>query len=129
MSKENRIVELLEELVRWTRVTSFPKVKDLLNRILTSPEEKVAYQSSDAEKTSRKVAEMANVSKFTILKWWTAWTKAGIAESISVQRGDRAKRIFSLDDFGIEVPEIGRSSPTVEGGNTSDKPHSDVEAS
>lgn len=106
MSKEDRMVELLEELVRWTRVTSFPKVKDLLIGTLTSQEEKVAYQSSDGEKTSREVAEMANVSKFTILKWWTAWIKAGIAESISVQRGERAKRIFSLDDFGVEVPII-----------------------
>ena len=106
MSKEDRMIELLEELVRWTRVTSFPKVKDLLNGILTSPEEKVAYESSDGEKTSREVAEMANVSQFTISKWWKAWIKAGIAESISVQRGERAKRIFSLDDFGVEVPII-----------------------
>jgi hypothetical protein len=100
------MVELLEELVKWTRVTSFPKVKDLLIGILTSPEEKVAYQSSDGEKTSREVAEMANVSQFTISKWWKAWIKAGITESISVQRGERAKRIFSLDDFGIEIPII-----------------------
>lgn len=106
MSKEDQIVELLEELVRWTRVTSFPKVKDLLNGILTCPEEKVAYQSSDGEKTLREVAEMANVGTSTISRWWKAWIKAGIAESISVQRGERAKRIFSLDDFGIEVPVI-----------------------
>ena len=106
MSKEDRMIELLEELVRWTRVTSFPKVKDLLNGILTCSEEKVAYQSSDGEKTSREVAEMANVSQFTISKWWKEWIKAGIAESISVQRGERAKRTFSLDDFGVEVSTI-----------------------
>ena len=106
MSKEDRMIELLEELVKWTRVTSFPKVKELLIGILTSPEEKVAYQSSDGGKTSREVADIANVSQPTISKWWKAWIKAGIAEPVSVQRGERARRIFSLEDFGIEVPVI-----------------------
>jgi hypothetical protein len=113
VSKEDRMIELLEELVKWTRVTSFPKVKELLIGILTSPEEKVAYQSSDGGKTSREVADIANVSQFTISKWWKAWIKAGIAESISVQRGERAKRIFSLDDFGIEVP-VTKEAPVEE---------------
>jgi len=112
VNKEDRMIELLEELVKWARVTSFPKVKELLIGILVSPEEKVAYQSSDGEKTSRDVAEIANVSHPTISIWWKAWIKAGIAESVSVQRGERAKRIFSLDDFGIEVPII--ENPKIE---------------
>jgi len=114
VSKEDRMIELLEELVKWARVTSFPRVKELLIRLLVSPEEKVAYQSSDGEKTSREVAEIANVSHPTISKWWKAWIKAGVAESVSVQRGERAKRIFSLDDFGIEVP-ISKGATAEEG--------------
>ena len=98
------MIELLEELVKWTRVTSIPNVKKLLLEILTSPEEKIAYQSSDG-RTSRQVAKQANVSQFTVAKWWKKWIKAGIAQPITVKGGGRrARRIFSLDDFGIEVP-------------------------
>lgn len=50
MSKEDRMIELLEELVKWTKVTSIPKVKELLMGILESLEEMIAYQSSDGRK-------------------------------------------------------------------------------
>lgn len=106
MSKENRMIELLEELVKWTKVTSIPRVKELLLKILESPEERVAYQSSDGERSTRSVADIANVGHYRIADWWKTWIKAGIAEPVSVRRGERAKRIFSLDDFGIEVPVI-----------------------
>jgi len=105
MSKEDRMVELFEELVRWTRVTSIPQVKKLLEEILPSPEEKVAYESSDG-KSSQEVAKLANISYATVTVWWKKWIKAGIAEAISAKGGQRAKRIFSLTDFGIEIPEL-----------------------
>jgi len=126
MNKEDKMIELLEELVKWTKVASIPKVKELLLSILKSPEEMIAYQISDGEKTSREVADVANVSQSSIAKWWKDWIRAGIAESASVQRGERAKRIFSLDDFGIEVPKIARTPPKVEGGVVPDKQESDV---
>jgi hypothetical protein len=106
VSKEDRMIELLEELVKWIKVTSIPRVKELLLKILESPEERVAYQSSDGERTARSVGDIANVGHYKIADWWKTWIKAGIAEPVSVQRGERAKRIFSLDDFGIEVPVI-----------------------
>ena len=115
MSKEDKMIELLEELVKWTKVTSIPKVKEFLLGILESPEEMVAYQSSDGEASGREVAEQANVSQSTVAKWWKKWIMAGVAEPISVQRGERAKRIFSLDDFGIEVPIIDERKIEKEG--------------
>jgi len=106
VSKEDRIIELLEELVKWTKVTSIPRVRELLLEILRSPEERIAYHSSDGERTSREVGRMSDVSHMTVANWWKTWIRAGIAESVSVRGGERAKRIFSLDDFGIEVPVI-----------------------
>ena len=41
MSEKNRVADLLEELVKWTKVTSIPKVKELLLDTLSKPEEKV----------------------------------------------------------------------------------------
>ena len=103
VSKEDRMIELLEELVKWTKVSSIPIVKKLLLEILSKPEQKIAYHTSDG-KTIKKVAKQTNVSVFSISKWWERWTKAGIAEDIPVRGGKRTIRKFSLDDFGIKVP-------------------------
>ena len=122
------MVELLEELVKWTRVTSIPHVKKILLEILPSPEEKNAYQSSDGKKSSKEVANLANVSYVTITLWWKKWIKAGIAEGVSAKGGKRARKAFLLDDFGIEVPKIVKSLPetTFKGGIVSDKQEGDV---
>ena len=44
ISKKDRTIELLEELVKWTKVTSIPHVRALLLDILETAEEKIAYQ-------------------------------------------------------------------------------------
>jgi len=126
MNYDERIVQLLEELVNWTRVSSIPRVKELLLEILASPEERIAYEISDGKKTITQVANQANAATGTISGWWKKWIKAGIAEPVSVRGGTRARRIFSLDDFGIEVPKIVKKSSNVKGGKVSDKQASDV---
>jgi hypothetical protein len=110
-SNKDRTIELLEELIKWTKVTSIPHVKKLLEEILTSPEEKVAYESSDG-KPSQEIAALANVSFPTVTIWWKKWIKAGLAEPISSRGGQRAKRLFSLTDFGIEVPKLSHKEKT-----------------
>ena len=117
MSKQDRMIELLEELLKWTKVTSIPRVKELLLGILESAEERIAYQSSDGKESSREVADQASVSQFKVAKWWKKWIKAGIAEPVSVRRGERAMRIFSLDDFGIEIPVIEEATKKEKGEN------------
>lgn len=114
VSKEDRMIELLEELVKWTKVTSIPNVKKLLSDFLESPEEKIAYQVSDGKKTSREVANQAKASQTHVVRWWKKWMKAGIAEPVSAKRGKRAKRVFSLDDFGIKV-SVSQETTTEEG--------------
>jgi predicted HTH transcriptional regulator len=107
-SQENKLVELLEELVKWTRVTSIPKVKELLEELVKNPEEKIAYSFSDGKRTTREVAEMAQTNKDTVSRLWRKWIKSGIAEPIAGKGGNRAKSVFSLEDFGIEVPSVSK---------------------
>lgn len=108
--KQDRIIELLEEMLKWTKVTSIPHVKTLLSEILPSDKEKVAYHYSDG-RGSQEVAKFAKVGFATITKWWKVWARAGIAELVSVKGGERAKRIFSLEDFGIVVPQLEEVKP------------------
>jgi hypothetical protein len=105
----DRIVELLEELIRWTKVTSIPKVKELLEDSVKTPEERIAYSFSDGKRTTREVAEIAQTNKDSISRFWRKWIKSGIAEPIAGSGGNRAKSIFSLEDFGIEVPAISKN--------------------
>ena len=97
------MVEVLEEILRWIKVTSIPRVKQLLLDTLPSDKEKVAYYYSDGQ-DSRAVSTASGVPFTTVTRWWKRWIRAGIAEAVGAKRGDRAKRIFSLEDFGIEVP-------------------------
>jgi len=105
MSKEDRMIEPLEELVKWTKVASIPSVKKLLLEILPKPEQKIAYQASDGAKI-KKVAKQASASVGSVSRWWEQWTRSGIAEDVPVRGGKRTMRKFSLEDFGIEVPVI-----------------------
>jgi len=101
---EDKVEDLLKELVKWTKVTSIPHVRKLLLELLTTPKEKKAYQISDGEKTSREVARLSKLGKFKVQTMWKAWIISGIAEPVPVKGGgNRAKRNFSLDDFGIDI--------------------------
>lgn len=102
MANEGRMIELLEELVRWTKATSIPHVKTLLLEVLSTSEERIAFQESDG-KSSEEVAGHVGVSSRTIINWWKLWVRAGIAEAVPVRGGQRAVRVFSLDDFGIDI--------------------------
>lgn len=100
---QDRMIELLEEMLKWMKVTSIPEVKKLLLDILPSDKEKIAYHYSDG-RDSRAIAKLAGAHFATVATWWKRWTRAGIAESIGAKRGERARRVFALEDFGIDVP-------------------------
>jgi hypothetical protein len=106
LSKEDQMIHLLEELVRWTKVTSIPQVKKLLEEMLQSPEEKTAFQASDGTKTQGEIAKIAGVSQMTVSNYGKKWVKNGIAKPVSAMGGQRAVRLFSLEDFGIEIPKV-----------------------
>jgi hypothetical protein len=101
---QKRTIELLEELVKWAKFSSFPQVRQVLLDILSTDENKIAYQYSDGRK-SKDVAELTNIDDSTIRDWGKIWVKAHIAEFKSVQGGVRAIRLFSLEDFGIDIPK------------------------
>jgi hypothetical protein len=106
---QQKMVELLKEILKWTKISSLPHVRQLLLELLPEDDNKVAYHLSDG-RGSEDIAKFTGVSSSTIKRWWKIWIKAGIAGPIGVQRGDRAHRAFSLEDFGIAVPAIKTDS-------------------
>ena len=108
MSKDQNdlFIELLQELVKWTKFQAWGKVKDVLFSVLDDDEKKKIYNLSNGELSSRIIAEKVSTSRSTIIKYWNSWAKLNIVEPISVQRGNRYKKMFNLEDFGITIPKI-----------------------
>lgn len=109
-----KVVQLLEEILKWTRFQGMLKVKEVLQDVLKTDEEKLSYHYSDG-KGSREVAALAGLKAHTtVVDLWKKWAILGIVEPIRVQRGIRYKRSFSLSDFGIEVPKAKAEAEKVE---------------
>jgi len=103
MDSGQKTVVLLQELLKWIKITSLPQVKKILEELLPNEEKKIAYQYSDG-RGSQEISELAGVGTATVSRWWASWINSGIAEPMGVKGGTRAKRSFSLEDFGIDVP-------------------------
>lgn len=100
-------IELLQEILKWIKFEGMQRVKSVLTDVLQKDSEKIIYQFSDG-RSSGDVAKLAGVSHQTVVNYWKKWSTMGIVEAEPVRGGTRYGRIFSLEDFGIEVPQPQR---------------------
>lgn len=103
--KFDRMIRLLEEILKWTRLEGVQRAKTTITELLTTDTEKLVYENSDG-RTSREIAEIVGVSHATVANYWRKWARYGIVEEVSARGGTRYRRSFSLTDFGIKVPRI-----------------------
>jgi predicted ArsR family transcriptional regulator len=107
LNQLDRIIELLEELVKWQRLIAFDQVRSRLESVLDTDKKKAIYELSDGQTTIKEICNAVGVKSTAIIHgYWTEWEAMGIVEQ--AKRKGRRKRMFSLMDFGIEVPEIAR---------------------
>ena len=104
--RSDEIIELLQELVKWTKFQAWSKVKEVLISVLNNDEKRKIYHLSNGKNSSRNIANEVTTAYTTIVKYWNEWANFNIVESIKVQRGIRYKKIFNLEDFGIEISKI-----------------------
>lgn len=109
--KFDKTIQLLEEILKWVRLEGVQRVETTLNKLLKTDTERLVYENSDG-RTSREIAEIAGVSHTTVTNYWNRWAEYGIVEEVRARGGTRYKRIFSLSDFGIVVPEVKAASIT-----------------
>ncbi|MDP1694485.1 MAG: hypothetical protein Q8L34_03010 [Candidatus Woesearchaeota archaeon] len=107
-----RIIELLEELAKWKRFEGAQLAKKILRELLSKDPEKIVYQYSDG-RGSRDIATVAGVSDFSVRSYWKKWNSEGLVIPSKKFRG-RYERIFSLEDFGIEIPALKKLQETEE---------------
>ena len=104
--KLNRIIELLEEILKWTKFEGNQRVKEILLDELDTDTKKIVYELSDG-RSSPEIAKVVDVTDKTIREWWKKWTNIGIMETHPKYKV-RSRKVFSLEDFGIKVPEINK---------------------
>lgn len=108
MNGDNRIVELLQEMLRWTRFQGMLRAKDILEDTLLKGQERLIYHLSDG-KSSREIGRILGVGKNTVLGLWKRWNTIGIVEPVREGvrgGGTRYRRVFDLGDFGIVIPPL-----------------------
>lgn len=103
--KFGRMIQLLEEILKWTRLEGVQRAKTALTELLKTNAEKLVYEYSDG-RTSRDIAKIVGVSHATVTNYWKKWARYGIVKEVGARGGTRYQRIFSLSDFGIGVPQV-----------------------
>src|SRR5438105_14381856 len=102
MSEETEQVRLLREILKWTKFAGMAEVKGVLQTVLNNDKKKLAYQLSDGTRGTRDINSQSGYSG-SVSDLWKEWKRKGLGDTISVQRGERFKRTFDLEDFGIEL--------------------------
>ena len=103
MNDDQEIKAILREMLKWTKFEGMQKVKQVLENTLNTDSKKLVYQLSDGI-SSPKIEKVAGVDETTIRDYWKNWAVLGIVE-IHPDYKKRYRRVFSLKEIGIEVPE------------------------
>lgn len=98
-------IAILKEILKWIRFTAAKEVKTVLIDVMNTEQKSLIYHLSDGSRSSAEIGKSAGVSDMTVRRLWASWARLGIVEAIKVRGGDRYKKSFDLEDFGIEPPK------------------------
>lgn len=110
--ESSEVKEILKEILKWTKFQGIQKAKSVLEATLDDDIKKLIYHLSDGE-DSKTIASRARVSDQTVRNYWKRWAVLGIIEPYPKYKG-RYWKLFSLEDFGIEIPETESESKAKE---------------
>ncbi len=102
----------INELLKWTKFAGSKEVRNVLTVALDSDQKKLVYHLSDGNNGTIKIGEAVGISGETVRKYWESWSRQGIADPINVQGGQRYKKSFDIEDFGIALPELKAKKQT-----------------
>lgn len=94
-------IELMREMTNWLRLMGMKQLTETVNSILSKDEEKIVYQNSDGEKTTRRIEELTGMSIKNVSRLWKKCFLGGLGEYKSASGGHRFKRTFDLEALGM----------------------------
>ncbi len=108
--KLSEIASTLKELLKWTKFAGMKEVKSTLESALNSDIKRIIYHLSDGNMGRAEIAAIVKLSDQTVSNYWKSWSKLGIVEAMKMRGGERYKKAFDLEDFGMEIPEMPPST-------------------
>jgi len=98
----------MDELIFWTRFMALPTFIALLKNVLRDDVDKLVYELSDGERSTREIAHLISrggrrITHATVANMWQKWSMMSLV--MSARRRGRYQRVVSLESVGIEVPE------------------------
>ena len=103
----DRLEELIgvqREMLKWIKFTSVPQLKRTLETVLTTDSDKLIFEHSDGQASTRAIAGALGVSNSGVALKLNKWAQLGIVERLP---SGLFRRLCSLGEVGIDVPEIG----------------------
>jgi hypothetical protein len=109
LSDEKTLSEKIDELIFWTKFSALPTFRALLMDTLREDVDKIVYELSDGEKSTREIAYMISargrrITHVTIANMWKKWSIMNLV--MPAQREGRYKKVLSLKELGIEIPKL-----------------------
>lgn len=106
---DKELLEKLDELIFWTKLSAMPNIRKVIVDNLRSDIDKLVYQLSDENRSTREIADIItrggrNISHVTVMNMWKKWAILDMVMP-SGRRG-RYRRIVSLESIGIEIPPL-----------------------
>ena len=106
--ENDRQTQLLEEILKWTRIAALPAVTDHVAPYLDTDAKKRVYHAiADGTRSPRTVEEVAGVSRETAQKLVDEWTDAGLV----VAGSSPPKAVFRLSELNIPTPTLKEPRP------------------
>lgn len=105
VTSSSKIEELLTEILRWIKFSGAHEVRQALSSTLDTDQKRLIYYLSDGSRGSVDIASLAKTSDRTVRRYWESWARMGIVDSLKVRGGDRYRKSFELEDFGMRIPD------------------------
>jgi adenylate cyclase class IV len=105
MTVNEDAIDVLKELLVWTRVGFFGTVKTTLVDILNTNKKKLAYQAADGVRSGESIRVELKMSPNDLSELFKQCTSLGLMEQLE---GGKRRRLFDLANFGLLPDEVGR---------------------
>jgi len=109
LSETASLSEKLDELIFWTKFSALPTFIALLKDALRDDIDKLVYELSDGERSTRDIARIISrggrrITHTTVANMWQKLSLMNLV--MPARRRGRYRRVVSLESIGIEVPSI-----------------------
>jgi len=110
ISPQERQVQLLEELLAWTRFANRQSLVDMIQSVMSDEHHLRAFEATDGGRSQRQVGEAAGLSQRAVSDLWLKWRRLGV---VTIEASGRAKHLMRPSDLGIRIPPMGAQPTTV----------------